>query len=58
MEFIQSFGEYLVANPTAMVAVTLYQALWTMLGCWFAARNDHKIWFAGNRTQKPAGSGY
>jgi hypothetical protein len=45
MELIQSFGQYLVANPAAMIAVTLYQGLWAMLGLWFAARNDHKIWF-------------
>ncbi len=45
MDFLQSFGEYLIANPAAMIAVSLYQALWTMLGCWFSARNDDKIWF-------------
>ena len=45
MEFIQSFGEYLIANPAAMIAVSLYQGLWSMLGLCFAARNDHKIWF-------------
>ncbi len=45
MELIQSFGQYLVDNPAAMIAVSLYQGLWSMLGLWFAARNDHKVWF-------------
>ena len=45
MELIQSFGQYLVDNPAAMIAVSLYQGLWSMLGLWFAARIDHKVWF-------------
>ena len=43
MEFIQSFGEYLIANPAAMIAVSLYQGLWSILGLLFVARYDHKI---------------
>ena len=45
MELIQSFGQYLVDNPAAMIAVSLYQGLWSMLGLWFAARKNQKVWF-------------
>ena len=45
MEIITNFAEALQANPALLVAISLWEALFTLLALWFAARNDHKGWF-------------
>ena len=45
MEIITNFAEALQANPALLVAILLWEALFTLLALWFAARNDHKGWF-------------
>ena len=45
MEIITNFAEALQANPVLLVAISLWEALFTLLALWFAARNDHKVWF-------------
>jgi hypothetical protein len=45
MEVLQSFGTYLEANPTMLVLLSLWEGVWTLLACWFAARNNQKLWF-------------
>ena len=45
MEIITTFAEALQANPALLVAISLWEALFTLLALWFAARNDHKGWF-------------
>jgi len=45
MEFLESFGAYLEANPNMVVILSFWEALWTLLGVWFAARNNQKAWF-------------
>ena len=43
MEIITNFAEALQANPALLVAISLWEALFTLLALWFAARNDHSI---------------
>ena len=45
MEIITNFAEALQANPALLVGISLWEALFTLLALWFAARNDHKVWF-------------
>ena len=42
---VESFGAYLEANPNMIVIITLWESIWTLLGVWFAARNNQKVWF-------------
>ena len=42
---LESFGAYLEANPNIIVILSFWEALWTLLGVWFAARNNQKVWF-------------
>ena len=51
--FLSAFGsklrirtfKYLEANPNMIVILSFWEALWTLLGVWFAARNNQKVWF-------------
>ena len=45
MEIITNFAEALQANPALLVGISLWEALFTLLALWFAARNEHKVWF-------------
>ena len=43
MEFLDSFGAYIEANPNMIVILSFWEAIWTLIGVWFAARNNQKI---------------
>ncbi len=43
MEVLQSFGLFVKEHITALI---IYQGFWTIVGCWIAARQNQKIWFA------------
>ena len=45
MEIITNFAGTLQANPALLVIISLWEAVFTLLALWFAARNDHKGWF-------------
>ena len=45
MDVITNFSETILANPALLVGISLWEALFTLLALWFAARNDHKVWF-------------
>jgi len=45
MEIITNFAQTLQANPALFMAISLWEALFTLLALWFAARNNHKGWF-------------
>ena len=45
MDVISNFSETVLANPALLVGISLWEALFTLLALWFAARNDHKVWF-------------
>ena len=45
MDVITKFSETVLANPALLVGISLWEALFTLLALWFAARNDHKVWF-------------
>ena len=45
MDVISNFSETVLANPAVLVGISLWEALFTLLALWFAARNDHKVWF-------------
>ena len=45
MDVITNFSETVLANPALLVGISLWEALFTLLAWWFAARNDHKVWF-------------
>ena len=45
MEIITNFAETLQANPALLVAISLWEAVFSLLALWFAARNNHKGWF-------------
>ena len=45
MEIITNFAEALQANPALLVAISLWEALFTLLALWFAGRRNQKIWF-------------
>ena len=40
---LQSFALFVQEHITAFA---IYQGLWTIVGCWIAARQNQKIWFA------------
>ena len=42
MEFLQSFAVFVQEHLPAFI---IYQTVWTIIGCWFAARGNQKIWF-------------
>ena len=43
MEALQSFGLFVQEHMTAFI---MYELFWTIVGCWIAARQNQKIWFA------------
>ena len=43
MEVLQSFGLFVQEHMTAFI---MYELFWTIVGCWIAARQNQKIWFA------------
>ena len=45
MDVITNFSETVLANPALLVGISLWEALFTLLALWFAARNDHKVLF-------------
>ena len=45
MDVITNFSETVLANPALLVGISLWEALFTLLALWFAARNNHKVWF-------------
>ena len=45
MEIITNSAETLQANPALRVAISLWEAVFSLLALWFAARNNHKGWF-------------
>ena len=44
MDVITNFSETVLANPALLVGISLWEALFTLLALWFAARNNHKVW--------------
>ena len=53
MELLQSFGQlianWIELNPVIfnilVIVLSVWEAVWTLLGLWFAARQNQKIWF-------------
>jgi hypothetical protein len=45
MEIITNFTEAILDNPALLVALSLWEALFTLLALWFAGRRNQKIWF-------------
>lgn len=53
MELLQSFGQlianWIELNPVIfnilVIVLSVWEAIWTLLGLWFAARQNQKIWF-------------
>ena len=45
MDVITNFSETVLANPALLVGISLWEALFTLLALWFAARNNQKVWF-------------
>ena len=53
MELLQSFGQlianWIELNPgifsILVIVLGVWEAVWTLLGLWFAARQNQKIWF-------------
>ena len=45
MDIITTFSEAMQANPALLIGISLWEAVFTLLALWFAARNDHKVWF-------------
>ena len=45
MEFVEQLTELLKSKPWIIPVLTLWEAFWTLLALWFAARNDQKAWF-------------
>lgn len=45
MDFLTNFSTILKENPALIIGLSIYQGLWSMLGVWFAARKDHRVWF-------------
>ena len=42
---VESFGAYLEANPNMIFIISFWDALCRLIGVWFAARNNQKVWF-------------
>ena len=55
MDVITNFSETVLANPALLVGISLWEALFTLLALWFAARNDHKVWFLACGLVQPFG---
>ena len=47
MESLEQFAIMLDSNPMLVLAISLWEALWTLIALWFAARNNHKAWLFG-----------
>jgi hypothetical protein len=45
MESLEQFAMMLESNPMLLVAISLWEALWTLIALWFAGRRNQKIWF-------------
>ena len=53
MELLQSFDQlitnWIELNPVIfnilVIVLSVWEAIWTLLGLWFAARQNQKIWF-------------
>lgn len=45
MESFEQFAMMLESNPMLLVAISLWEALWTLIALWFAGRRNQKIWF-------------
>ena len=53
MELLQSFDQLITnrieLNPgifsILIIVLSVWEAIWTLLGLWFAARQNQKIWF-------------
>ena len=53
MELLQSFDQlitnWIELNPgifsILIIVLSVWEAIWTLLGLWFAARQNQKIWF-------------
>ena len=53
MELLQSFDQlitnWIELNPgifsILIIVLSVWEAIWTLLGLWFAARQNEKIWF-------------
>ena len=45
MEILEQFAMMLESNPMLIVAISIWEALWTLLALWFSAKNNHKGWF-------------
>ncbi len=53
MELLQSFDQlitnWIELNPgifsILVIVLGVWEAIWTLLGLWFAARQNQKIWF-------------
>ena len=53
MDLLQSFDQlitnWIELNPgifsILIIVLSVWEAIWTLLGLWFAARQNQKIWF-------------
>ena len=45
MESFEQFAMMLESNPMLLLAISMWEALWTLIALWFSGRNDHKGWF-------------
>ena len=53
MELLQSFDQlitnWIELNPgifsILIIVLSVWEAIWTLLGLWFASRQNQKIWF-------------
>ena len=45
MEFAEQLTQLLESKPWIIAVISLWEAFWTLLAIWFAARNDQKGWF-------------
>ena len=45
MEYLETFSSLVEKNPALIIGLSIYQAIWSMLGVWFAARKNHRVWF-------------
>jgi len=45
MEYLETFSSLVEKNPALIIGLSIYQGIWSMLGVWFAARKNHRVWF-------------
>ena len=45
MESFEQFAMMLESNPMLLLAISIWEALWTLIALWFSGRNNHKGWF-------------